>query len=227
MAGEVSKLKLGKGSAFVKRDLRQLPQAKDLWEADFLPLSPKGPSREWLGIVVSRKSKLTLATRYCEMTPTVNDLASLLSNAMRRPVIETEDRQRPKRIFLRDNPRWADLMPHLEQLGIEVTTAEELPLCEKEAAELRKKDAHKPSTGRKSGGNVLDIEAQYPNVAKWVNGYGWIEIGIHDWEGFQARALDEGGLIYEDTECDSFAGAMQALETGLEAWFEEQVLRES
>lgn len=66
------------------------------------------------------------------------------------------------------------------------------------------------------------IEAQYPNVAKWVNGYGWIEIGIHDWEGFQARALDEGGLIYEDTECDSFADAMQALETGLGAWFKQQ-----
>jgi hypothetical protein len=67
-----------------------------------------------------------------------------------------------------------------------------------------------------------DIEAQYPNVAKWVNGYGWIEIGIHDWEGFQARALDEGGLIYEDADSDSFAGAMQVLETALGAWFKEQ-----
>ena len=63
------------------------------------------------------------------------------------------------------------------------------------------------------------IEAQYPNVSKWVNGYGWIEIGIHDWDGFQAKALDEGGLIYENTDCDSLAGAMQLLEKELGAWF--------
>jgi predicted sugar kinase len=34
--------------------------------------------------------------------------------------------------------------------------------------------------------------------------------------------LDEGGLIYEDYECDSFADAMQALQTGLGVWFKEQ-----
>ena len=56
-------------------------------------------------------------------------------------------------------------------------------------------------------------------MAKWVDGYGWIEIGIHDWEGFQARALDAGGLIYEDTDCDSLTGAMQALEKDLGALF--------
>lgn len=84
MPDEGNKLKLGKGSAFVKRDLRQLPQTEDVWEADFLSLPRKGRSQEWLGIVVSRKSEFPLATRYCEMAPTVNDLASLLSNAMDR-----------------------------------------------------------------------------------------------------------------------------------------------
>ena len=68
----------------------------------------------------------------------------------------------------------------------------------------------------------LDIEAQYPNVAKWVHGYGWIEIGETDWQGFQVRALDAGGLIYENNDCDSLAEAMQALEEGLETWFKEQ-----
>lgn len=87
MPDERDKLKLGKGSAFVKRDLRQLPQTKDVWEADFLPLPP---------------------------------------------------------------------------------------------------------------------------------------IGETEWQGFQVRALDAGGLIYDDTECNSFAGAMQSLETGLGAWFMEQ-----
>jgi hypothetical protein len=66
------------------------------------------------------------------------------------------------------------------------------------------------------------VEPQYPNVAKWVKDYGRIEVGNHEWEGFQARALDEGGLIYENSDCDSLAGAMQALEEELRAWFKEQ-----
>ncbi len=79
----------------------------------------------------------------------------------------------------------------------------------------------KPSTGRKRPTKLPGIEAQYPNVAKWVNGFGWIEIGIHDWEGFQARSLDEGGLICENTDCGTLASAMKALEEELGAWFKE------
>ena len=75
---------------------------------------------------------------------------------------------------------------------------------------------------RKRSTNLSGIQAQYPNVAKWVNGYGWIQIGETDWQGFQVRALDAGGLIYEDTECNSLVSAMQSLETGLGAWFMEQ-----
>jgi len=223
MAGERNKLKLGKGSAFVKRDLRLLPQTKDVWEADFLSLPARGRSLcwEWLGIVVSRKSKFPFATRFCEMTPTVNDLACLLSHAMRRPIIEIEGKQRPRRIFLRDNPQWAELVPHLEQLGIEVLTAEKFDLCEKEAADLLGKESSEPSTGRKRPTKKSGIEGQYPNVAKWVEGYGWIEIGEMDWQGFQARALDAGGLICENTDCDTLASAMKALEEELGAWFKE------
>lgn len=222
MLDEGNKLKLGKGSALVKRDLRQLPQTEDVWEADFLSLPRKGPSQEWLGIVVNRKSKFAISTQFCLRTPTVNDLASLLSNAMRRPVIEVEKRQRPARIYLRDDPRWAELMPHLEQLGIEVATAERLTLCENEAADLiGRVDQRSPAKRRRPAGEP-DVGTQYPNVAEWVNGYGRIEIGIHDGEGFQARVFDGGGLIYENADCDSLAGAMQELEDGLGEWFEEQ-----
>ncbi len=53
-----------------------------------------------------------------------------------------------------------------------------------------------------------DIEAAYPNVAEWVQGYGYIEIGDQDWQGFFVRALNAGGLIYEKEGCRSLADAM-------------------
>jgi hypothetical protein len=58
--------------------------------------------------------------------PTVNCLASLLFHAMTRPP-NYEDRQRPRRIYLRDRPQWEELLPHLRQLGIEVVFSRELP----------------------------------------------------------------------------------------------------
>lgn len=60
-----------------------------------------------------------------------------------------------------------------------------------------------------------DVEVAYPNVAEWVQGRGWIEIGDQDWQGFVARALNASGLIYEKEGCRSLADAMTALETGL------------
>ena len=65
-----------------------------------------------------------------------------------------------------------------------------------------------------------DIEAAYPNIAKWVGG-GWIEIGEQEWGGFAARALDKGGLVYEKEGCRTLGEAMTALERGLLQWFEE------
>ena len=59
-----------------------------------------------------------------EYTPTVNDLADLLADAMRRPL--TGSARRPQHIHFRGNPRWEELFPHLKELGIEVTLHDEL-----------------------------------------------------------------------------------------------------
>ena len=66
-----------------------------------------------------------------------------------------------------------------------------------------------------------DVEVAYPNVAEWVQGCGWIEIGDQDWQGFVVRALDAGGLIYEKEGCRTLAEAMTALEKGLGKWMKE------
>ena len=66
-----------------------------------------------------------------------------------------------------------------------------------------------------------NIEAAFPNVAEWVQGCGWVEIGDQGWQGFVVRALNEGGLIYEREGCRTLAEAMAALETGLGKWLQE------
>ena len=73
---------------------------------------------------------------------------------------------------------------------------------------------------KKSDQPQCDIEATYPNVAEWVQGCGWIEIGDQDWQGFVARAMNGGGLIYEKEGCRTLVEAMAALEKGLGEWFE-------
>lgn len=59
----------------------------------------------------------------------------------------------------------------------------------------------------------------FPAIAKWVNGCGHIEIGDQEGFGFVVRALDYGGLVFEDDKPDTLAEALAALEKGLAEWF--------
>ena len=87
---------------------------------------------------MSRNRNITLATRYCEEVPTVNDLAFLLSCGMRRPV--KGETHRPRAIHLRESEQTSELVPQLRQLGIEVVIDEDLSLCRQEAGRLFQKD---------------------------------------------------------------------------------------
>ena len=60
-----------------------------------------------------------------EEPPTVNDLANLLAQAMRRPLVELA--HRPQTLYLRSRPQWAELLPHLKEVGIQVVSQETLP----------------------------------------------------------------------------------------------------
>ncbi len=122
-------LKLGKSSAFVKRDLRALPLTDAEFEADFfLDSKLTTKSRElWIGMVVERESGAVVALEEVQYRPpTVNDLATVLAHAMRR-TLDGIARRRPSTIFLRDRPQWQELLPHLRQLGIKLVLAEDLP----------------------------------------------------------------------------------------------------
>src|SRR5260370_2182097 len=106
MAREQSRLKLGKRAALVKTRLKQLPQKKETWEADFraLPKPRSQTETHYLGIVVALPKGDPLVYLPVEYTPNVNDLADLLADAMRRPL--TGSARRPEHVHFRGNPRW-------------------------------------------------------------------------------------------------------------------------
>jgi hypothetical protein len=47
------------------------------------------------------------------------------------------------------------------------------------------------------------FEQMYPNIAEWVSSYGWIEIGDDGQSSSFVRALNEGGLVWEDNDDDA------------------------
>ena len=80
--------------------------------------------------------------------------------------------------------------------------------------------ASMPNKSKRAGD--WKVEKSYPAIAQWVRGYGHIEIGDQDGYGFIARALDYGGLVFEDDTPRSLAEAMAALETALTRWFQDE-----
>jgi hypothetical protein len=130
------KLKLGKGAAFVKSRLKYLPQEEDTWEADFFPLPCSEGEREcvWMGMVLSHAHEYVLTQRLFEEPPSVNDLARLLADAMQRPL--SGRIHRPTALYLRAGPEWAELLPHLKQLGIETISQEGLPKWDRAFGDL-------------------------------------------------------------------------------------------
>jgi len=154
------KLKLGKSSAFVKRDIRSLPLTDAEFEADFL-LDPKYSTNRqemWMGMVIEREFGGLLAMEDVRRPPpTVNHLASLLAHAMERPP-DYEDRQRPGTIYLRDRPQWQELLPHLEQLGIKVVVGQDLPWFDEAAIEW----LQKRKTGKSFSADEIKVALRKP-----------------------------------------------------------------
>ena len=220
MGNGEGKLKLGKGSAFIKTHIKRLEQEEDTWEADFRALpKPQGQKEtHYLGLVVALPQGNPLVFIPVEYTPDVNDLADLLAAAMRRPM--TADAHRPRRIAFRGNPRWAEMFPHLNQLGIEVSVQNQLPAVDEAFVDfLRQMRRAKSNPLILYTPSPTDIEKAFPAVAKWVNGFGHIEIGDQEGFGFIVRAIDYGGVVFEDDKPNTLAEAMLALEKGLAEYF--------
>lgn len=223
MAREEEKLRLAKGTAFVKSRFKRLRQENNTWEADFraLPKPITQSETHYLGLVVTQRDGLLLTTNHVEGRPSVNDLATLLAHAMRRPL--TGRAHRPRRIHVRGRHQWRELFPHLADMGIEIAVKKELPqVQEAYKAHLRRlREAHRVGMVKPTE-EQASVEEMFPAIARWVRGYGHVEIGDQEMFGFVVRALDYGGLVFEDDKPDTLAEAMASLEKGLREWFDEQ-----
>jgi hypothetical protein len=221
VAREEEKLRLGKG-AFEKGRLKRLRQGNETWEADFqaLPKPITQSQTHYLGMVVAPDTSF-LADSQVEGRPTVNDMATLLAHAMRRPL--TGKAHRPRRIHVRGHPQWKELFPHLDELGIQVAVQRELPKVQRahQGYLRQQRDAHRVGMVKPTA-EQQDVEKLFPAVAAWVRGYGYVEIGEQEMFGFVVRALGYGGMPFEDDRPDTLAEALAALEKGLRKWFVEQ-----
>ena len=220
---EEEKLKLGKGAAFVKSRIIRLHQSGETWEADFraLPKPIDQSMTHYLGMAVTEEGGSLLSESHVHCRPSVNDLATLLANSMRRP-LEGRSR-RPKLIRLRGHHQWRALFPVLNELGVEVSVKRELPGIEEAYRDhlQRQRDEHRVGMIKPSPMQAK-VETMFLAIEKWVREYGWIEIGVQELFGFVARALHEGGVQVEDDRPDTLAEALAALEAGLTRWFEER-----
>jgi hypothetical protein len=148
-------------------------------------------------------------------------MATLLAQAMRRPL--TGRAHRPRRLHLRGHPQWKELFPHLDELGIKVAVHGELPKVQRACQGYlrQKREAHRSGMVKPTAGQQA-IEQLFPAIARWVRGYGHIEVGDQEMFGFVARALGYGNLAFKDDRPDTLAEALAALEKGLAKWFKEQ-----
>ena len=222
MANQRHELKFGKAYAFVKSRLKRLRQEDATWEVDFraLPKPLIQSETRYLGLVVVKRGGFILAETQVEGRPSVNDLTTLLVHAMRRPLTDTA--HRPRRIHVRGHRQWKELFPHLEELGIKVSVHRELPKVEEAyRGHLRQmREAHRAKMVKPTEEQAA-VEKLFPAIAQWVQD-GHIEIGDQEGFGFSVRALDYGGLVFEDDKPDTLAEAMASLEDGLRKWFMEQ-----
>jgi hypothetical protein len=220
---EEEKLRLGKGVAFDKSRLKRLTQRDETWEADFRALpKPIGQNvTEYRGMVVTKKGGSLLADMTVHGRPLVNDLATLLALAIRRP-LEGKAR-RPKLVRLRGRRQWRELFPVLEELGIELSFETKFPRIKAVYREhLQQLREDKRARMVEPSAEQAKVEAMLPAIARYVQGYGFVEIGDQESFGFVVRAIGYGGLDFEDNTPETLAEAMTVLEAGLVRWFEEQ-----
>jgi hypothetical protein len=67
-----------------------------------------------------------------------------------------------------------------------------------------------------------DFAARHPNLADWITGGGWLEIGYTEMTDSFVRVLDIGGMVWEGkASYKSIDAALQAAERAVVRWTNE------
>jgi hypothetical protein len=68
----------------------------------------------------------------------------------------------------------------------------------------------------------ISAEEAFPKIARWLDEFGWIELGQDDYSRSFIRVLDQGGMVWEGKDqYKSLDHALRALEKALGKWVEE------
>jgi hypothetical protein len=140
---------------------------------------------------------------------------------MKRPL--DRNARRPTLVRLRGHHQWRELFPILNELGVEVSVERKLPGIERAYRDYlrRLRDEHRAGMSRPSP-EQAKVATMFPATARYVRGYGYVEIGDQESFGFVVRAIGYGGLDFEDDTPDTLTEAMAVLEAGLARWFEDK-----
>jgi hypothetical protein len=69
---------------------------------------------------------------------------------------------------------------------------------------------------------MTSLSLTYPNIAAWIEFYGWIEIGQDDFSQSFVRALDIGGMVWDGkSKYKTVDAALDDLEAALEKIIDE------
>ena len=64
--------------------------------------------------------------------------------------------------------------------------------------------------------------AAYPHLARWIMGDGWVELGRTDYTRSMARALDEGGMVWEGKDSyPTVEELLRDLDAGIAQWIKD------
>lgn len=75
---------------------------------------------------------------------------------------------------------------------------------------------------------MTTFEQLYPNLAYWVESFGWIELGQDDYSRSLIRILDIGGLVWEsEKQYDSLDTALQEANAAIADWFKRQGIEDA
>jgi hypothetical protein len=217
--GTITKLKLGKGNAFIKSRLRMRLLWEDVWEADYVPALIQSRrwkihGNHWLGMVISQSEDLILADEILDRPPSVNDMARLLASAMEAPLVV--EPHRPGEIHLRTDSHWSALLPHLAELGIEVVLDEKLPRLEKASDDFfAERSLPALMSEERPGLGLSNVDQALPILSTWVRTTGCVEIGAQGGAGFNVKIRDRDRTVLEIEGAQTLEEALRVLEKAI------------